>query len=84
MHIVVPKESNVEESRVALTPIGVKDIVALGHKLTIEPGAGTGSFISDSAFELSGASMGLTGLTGVRMGVTEVITGAGPEGSGWP
>jgi NAD(P) transhydrogenase subunit alpha len=58
MHIVVPKESAVEESRVALTSVGAKDIVALGHMLSIESGAGEGSFISDNAFETSGASIG--------------------------
>ncbi|MEI7985363.1 MAG: Re/Si-specific NAD(P)(+) transhydrogenase subunit alpha [Armatimonadota bacterium] len=58
MHIVVPKESTVEESRVALTPVGAKDIIALGHTLSVESQAGEGSFITDREYEVSGASLG--------------------------
>ena len=59
MHIVVPKESIAEESRVALTPDGVKELISRGHSLTIEAGAGLGSHILDSAYEASGATIGV-------------------------
>ncbi len=59
MLIALPKESAKEESRVALTPDGVREIIGLGHTLQIEAGAGIGSYFPDSAYEASGATIGL-------------------------
>lgn len=58
MRILVPKESPAEERRVALTPDGAKDLIALGHSVQIEPGAGSGSYFSDSAYQDLGAQIG--------------------------
>ncbi len=43
MRIGVPKEVKNHEYRVAITPIGVHELTALGHDVVIEQGAGTGS-----------------------------------------
>lgn len=58
MRIAVPKETAPEESRVALTPEGVKELVGQGNAVQIERGAGGGSHYSDSMYEESGASIG--------------------------
>ncbi len=58
MRILVPKESANEERRVALTPDGVKELIALGHSVQVESGAGSGSFFSDAAYEASGGLIG--------------------------
>ncbi|MEX2242752.1 MAG: Re/Si-specific NAD(P)(+) transhydrogenase subunit alpha [Fimbriimonadaceae bacterium] len=54
----MPKETALEEQRVALTPEGVKEVVVHGNSVQIEPGAGGASHFSDSAYEQSGATLG--------------------------
>ena len=55
MLIGVPKEIKNNEYRVAITPIGVKELVNSGHKVVIERNAGIGSGISDAEYLESGA-----------------------------
>lgn len=55
MKIGVPKEIKSHEYRVAVTPAGVHELLAHGHEVFIESGAGVGSSISDDAFTLAGA-----------------------------
>ncbi|MGH7806235.1 MAG: alanine dehydrogenase, partial [Candidatus Binatia bacterium] len=57
MRIGVPREVKDEEARVALTPIGVAALVAHGHEVTIEEGAGDGSKISDDLYRRAGAEI---------------------------
>jgi len=57
MIIGVPREIKNNEDRVAVTPAGVRDMVAAGHTLIIEAGAGLGSGISDESFLAAGAGM---------------------------
>jgi alanine dehydrogenase len=57
MIIGVPKEIKTEEKRVALTPSGAAAIVAHGHKVVIEKGAGVGSGINDSDYVNAGATI---------------------------
>ena len=57
MIIGVPKEIKTGEQRVALTPAGVQDLVAHGHRVLIEPGAGTGSGFRDEDYTKEGASL---------------------------
>ena len=40
MHVGVPKEIKVAERRVGLTPSGVRELVAHGHQVSVETGAG--------------------------------------------
>ncbi len=42
MRVGVPKEIKVDEYRVALTPTGVGELVAHGHDVLVEAGAGRG------------------------------------------
>ncbi|MGC5078115.1 alanine dehydrogenase [Agrococcus sp. DT81.2] len=57
MLIGVPREVKTGEARVALTPAGAAELVARGHDVVIEAGAGAGSGISDEAYVSSGARM---------------------------
>ncbi|MGC8489570.1 MAG: alanine dehydrogenase [Clostridia bacterium] len=57
MRIGLPKEIKADENRVALTPGGVKVLVADGHQVLVERGAGTGSGFADEQYERNGASM---------------------------
>jgi alanine dehydrogenase len=51
----VPKEIKAEENRVAITPAGVAALVAHGHRLLVERGAGLGSGIADRVYRHAGA-----------------------------
>jgi alanine dehydrogenase len=42
---------------VAITPAGVHDLVAHGHSVTVETGAGLGSSITDAEYEAAGATI---------------------------
>jgi alanine dehydrogenase len=55
--IGVPKEVKNHEYRVAITPVGVHELVAHGHQLVIERGAGVGSSIEDAEYAGAGAKM---------------------------
>ncbi len=55
MRVGVPKEVKNHEYRVAITPIGVHELVAHGHDVLIEKGAGLGSQIPDERFVAEGA-----------------------------
>ena len=57
MRIGVPKEIKSQESRVAVTPAGVHQLVQHGHAVLIEAGAGIGSAISDEAYQHAGATL---------------------------
>lgn len=57
MRIGIPKEVKNNEFRVAITPIGVRELTAAGHKVVIETQAGTGSNISDSEYLAAGAEI---------------------------
>jgi alanine dehydrogenase len=55
MIIGVPKEIKDNENRVAAIPAFVQALVARGHKVLVQKGAGLGSGIADPAFEAAGA-----------------------------
>lgn len=57
MTIGVPKEIKDQEFRVALTPQGVRDLVALGHRVVVEDGAGEGSGFSSRQYEQAGGEI---------------------------
>ena len=57
MQIAVPAEIKNNEFRVAITPAGVHDLVANGHTVLIETGAGVGSSIPDAAYSAAGAKI---------------------------
>lgn len=57
MRVGVPKEIKNNEFRVAITPAGVHDLVAHGHEVLIETGAGLGSSIPDATYFAAGATI---------------------------
>lgn len=57
MKIGVPKEVKNNEYRVALTPVGVHELVQRGHDVYVEKGAGAGSLIPDAEYVAEGATM---------------------------
>src|SRR4051812_28156965 len=57
MRIGVPKEVKNHEYRVAITPVGVHELVAHGHEVVVERGAGAGSQISDEEYAGAGAKV---------------------------
>ena len=57
MIVGVPTETKDSERRVALTPDGVRELVAHGHRVLVEHGAGDGSSITDSELAAAGADL---------------------------
>jgi alanine dehydrogenase len=51
----VPTEIKPDEYRVAITPIGVRELSERGHDVLIQAGAGEGSAITDADFSAQGA-----------------------------
>jgi NAD(P) transhydrogenase subunit alpha len=58
MWIGVPRETAAGETRVAVTPETAKTLIALGHTLRIEAGAGVAASAIDSAYSAVGAEIG--------------------------
>jgi alanine dehydrogenase len=58
MKIGVPKEIKTNENRVALVPAGAEALVAAGHSVMIEKGAGEGSGFPDQVYTAVGATIG--------------------------
>ena len=57
MRIGVVKEIKQAEMRVALTPAGAHELVALGHDVLVESGAGVGSGCPDDAYASVGVRL---------------------------
>jgi alanine dehydrogenase len=57
MLIGCPTEIKTRENRVGLIPASVASLVASGHKVIIQKGAGLGSGISDDAWKTAGAAI---------------------------
>ncbi|HWI44051.1 MAG TPA: alanine dehydrogenase [Nocardioides sp.] len=57
MRIGIPAEVKNHEYRVAITPIGVHELVAHGHEVAVQTGAGAGSGISDEEYVAAGATI---------------------------
>lgn len=57
MIIGLPKEIKNNENRVALTPVGVKELVDRGHTVYVQVSAGAGSGFSDEMYVEAGAQM---------------------------
>ena len=57
MIIGVPKEIKNNENRVGMTPAGVKELVAHGHKVYVQHTAGLGSGFADEEYVAAGATI---------------------------
>jgi alanine dehydrogenase len=55
--IGVPKETCLNERRTCITPDAVQVLVANGHKIIVETGAGEGSFFTDLQYSEAGANI---------------------------
>jgi len=60
VRIGVPKETRPGETRAAATPKTVAQLIALGHEVCVESGAGTLASFTDHAYEEAGASIAPT------------------------
>jgi alanine dehydrogenase len=60
MHIGVPREIKNHEYRVGLTPSSVREMVAHGHQVTVETGAGKGIGATDEVYQKAGAVIAAT------------------------
>jgi NAD(P) transhydrogenase subunit alpha len=58
LRIGCPKETTARERRVALVPDVVRRLVAAGHEVVVEPGAGVTAGAPDAAYEQAGATLG--------------------------
>ncbi len=57
LFIGIPKETHFEEKRISLTPDAVSALVAHGHRIVIETGAGEGANYSDKEYSEAGAKI---------------------------
>lgn len=57
MRIAVPREIKNREYRVALTPSGVRELVAAGHAVVVQTGAGEGAGYADALYAAAGARL---------------------------
>ena len=57
MRIGVPRETKDHEGRVGIVPDGVRQLVAAGHELLVERGAGAGSGFADERYAQAGARL---------------------------
>jgi alanine dehydrogenase len=55
LRVGVPKEIKDHEYRVGLVPATVRELIARGHQVMIERGAGIGAGIADAEYETAGA-----------------------------
>ncbi len=57
MIVGVPAEVKNEEYRVALTPVGARELIELGHQVVVQAGAGASSSIDDADYIGAGAEI---------------------------
>jgi len=55
MRVGIIRETKTEEYRVGLTPAGARALIAAGHEVLVERGAGVGSGHSDADYQSAGA-----------------------------
>ena len=60
MKIGIPKEIKTNENRVSLVPAGAEALVAAGHSVLVETGAGLGSGFTDDQYTAVGAKIAPT------------------------
>ncbi len=75
MIIGVPREVKDHESRVGVTPAGVKALVEAGHEVLVEQRAGALSAMPDDEYQAAGAEIvGVRGLASTVMAATSAST----------
>jgi alanine dehydrogenase len=57
LFIGIPKETTLQENRVALVPTSVASLTSRGHHIVVESGAGTKAFYTDHEYSEAGAEI---------------------------
>ncbi len=57
MRIGIPAETRAGETRVAATPETVKKLIATGHQVQVQTGAGSGAYYPDADYAAAGAQL---------------------------
>jgi len=83
MRIGVPAEVKSDEYRVAMLPVGVEELVAAGHAVAIQAGAGVGSGIPDDAYRDAGAEL-LADAASVYAFADLIVKVKEPQPAEWP
>ena len=60
LYIGIPKETTLQENRVALTPSSILTLTGRGHRIVVETGAGEQSNFTDHEFSEAGAEIAYT------------------------
>ena len=60
MRIGVPREIKNHEYRVGLTPASVRELVAHGHSVCVQAGAGAAIGLDDTQYQQAGATLAAT------------------------
>ena len=60
MRVGIPTEVKNNDTRVAITPAGVRELVSAGHDVIVQAGAGVGSSFADPEYTAAGATLGTT------------------------
>ncbi|MGD9734314.1 MAG: alanine dehydrogenase [Solirubrobacterales bacterium] len=80
MRIGVPTEIKTDEFRVALTPAGVRELSARGHRVLVQAGAGAGSGVADSDYAAQGAEI-VAGAEALFAGAETIVKVKEPQPS---
>lgn len=83
MKIGIPKEIKPNENRVSLVPSGVSALVAAGHSVLVQSGAGTGAGFSDEQYRAAGAELAESAAT-VWAAAEMVVKVKEPIKAEWP
>jgi len=79
MQIGVPAETTAGETRVAVTPETVKKLIAQGHTVRVQSGAGVSASVTDEAFAAAGAEICDAGTALSSALVLKVVAPSGEE-----
>ena len=83
MIIGCPKEIKPSESRVALTPAGVRELSKNGHTILVETAAGAASGFTDADYKTAGATIIPTAAQ-VWADADLIVKVKEPQASEWP
>jgi alanine dehydrogenase len=82
MRVGVPKEIKVQEHRVGLTPMAVREYAGAGHSVLVERGAGAGIGATDADYAAAGATL-VADAQAVFAGADMIVKVKEPQPSEW-
>ena len=83
MIVGVPKETKLDEYRVAMLPVGVEELTRRGHQVLVEAGAGLGSGLADHDYLSQGCEM-VSGPEEIFARADCIVKVKEPQPSEWP